>query len=304
MNSFAIKIYCSRVRITLGNQEIFYFHLKIKLNFFYLVETIGMRTTASPCQALNDTEINSFLYLNQKETNLPKKEAYLMPGVKWGNYCQLYTPAFWKFMYHSVEFDDQFDQHRLGNTILEETVACLLGGYGMPSELGLAAFERLKNESLIIPGIDLKKIQKALSTPFSMPDGTLKKYRFYNQKSKYIYNLLQRSDLNSIPTENDLLLRNWLISVEGIGPKTASWVTRNWLQSENVAILDIHILRAGKIAGFFKEIDNVSKNYFELEGFYIAFCKALEVLPSNMDAIIWSYMKKTNKLALKALAYS
>lgn len=263
-----------------------------------------MTITATQCQPLHDTVLNSYVYLDHKENSLPKKEAYLMPGIKWGNYCQLYTPAFWKFMYHSVEPVEQGNQHRLGNTILEEIVACLLGGYGMPSELGLAAFERLRNESLITSGISSKKIQKALSTPFSMADGTLKRYRFYNQKSKYIYNLLQRPDLDSIPTGNDLLLRNWLLTVEGIGPKTASWITRNWLQSENVAILDIHILRAGKIAGFFKEIDNVSKNYFELEGFYIDFCKALDVLPSNMDAIIWSYMKKTNKLALKALSIS
>jgi N-glycosylase/DNA lyase len=261
-----------------------------------------MRITATQCQPLHDTVLNSHVYLDHKENDLPKQEKYLMPGIKWGNYCQLYTPAFWKFMYHSVESTVESNQHRLGNTILEEIVACLLGGYGMPSELGLAAFERLRNESLITPGTNLKKIQMALSTPFTMVDGAQKKYRFYNQKSKFIYTFLQRSDLNSIPLDDDLLLRNWLLTVEGIGPKTASWITRNWLQSENVAILDIHILRAGKIAGFFKEIDNVSKNYFELEGLYIDFCKALGVLPSNMDAIIWSYMKKTNKLALKALS--
>ncbi|MBS4064726.1 MAG: hypothetical protein KGZ74_09215 [Chitinophagaceae bacterium] len=261
-----------------------------------------MRITAAQFQTINNSEINSYVYPVLNQSGLPQNETYLMPGIKWGNYCQLYTPAFWKFMYQSSETNEQSNRHRLGNTILEEIVACLLGGYGMPSELGLAAFERLRDESLISPGISLQKIKKALATPFNMADGSYKKYRFYNQKSKYVYLLLQRSDLFSIPLENDILLRNWLITVDGIGPKTASWITRNWLQSENVAILDIHILRAGKIAGFFEEIDNVSKNYFELESRYINFCKALDVLPSNMDAIIWNYMKKTNKLALKALS--
>ena len=137
-----------------------------------------------------------------------------------------------------------------------------------------------------------------------MEDGTMKRYRFYNQKSKYIYRFLHRNDLSYIPSDDDISFRNWLLTVDGIGFKTASWITRNWLQSENVAILDIHILRAGKIAGFFGETGDVAKKYHNLENNYIDFCKALEVLPSNMDAIIWNYMKKTNKLALQVLSHS
>jgi thermostable 8-oxoguanine DNA glycosylase len=206
-------------------------------------------------------------------------------------------------MYLWYDLPKDTNHHRLGENVIEEVAACLLGGYGMPAELGLAAFERLKSESLLLPGTCFSRIQNALSQPFKLKNGSQKRYRFYNQKSRYIYTFLLRDDLCSIPTYNDIAFRNWLLTVEGIGPKTASWITRNWLQSENVAILDIHILRAGRIAGFFEDQHDVSREYFDLESCYINFCKAIDVLPSNMDAIIWDYMKKTNKLALKVISY-
>jgi len=234
------------------------------------------------------------------EKSIPDEDYELLPGIKWGNYCQLYTPAFWKFMYLVYESKLNFKEHRIGSNIIEEIVACLLGGYGMPSELGLAAFKRLKENCLIRRSTSYCKIKEALSMPFEMENG-LKKYRFYNQKSRYVYRFLQRDDLNCISLKDDLSFRNWLLTVEGIGFKTASWITRNWLQSENVAILDIHIIRAGRIAGFFDENIDVSRKYLDMENNFINFCKALEVLPSNMDAIIWNYMKRTNKLALQVL---
>ena len=92
------------------------------------------------------------------------------------------------------------------------------------------------------------------------------------------------------------------MSVKGIGYKTASWITRNWLRSERVAILDIHLLRAGVITGFFHPDYNLNTEYLNLEQRFLNFCLQLEVRPSDMDAIIWHYMKKNNKLALNILA--
>ena len=156
---------------------------------------------------------------------------------------------------------------------------------------------------MIKEGVSLNELQTALKRPLKLNNGKFSRYRFYNQKSRFIYTFLNRNDLRNIPLDNDLNFRNWLLTIDGIGHKTASWITRNWLHSENVAILDIHLLRAGKIAGFFKHQNVVSK-YIDLENSFISFCKAIDVLPSNMDAIIWDYMKKSNKLALKFISNS
>jgi endonuclease III len=46
-------------------------------------------------------------------------------------------------------------------------------------------------------------------------------------------------------------MRQLLLSIEGIGPKTASWIVRNVMGSDDVAIIDIHILRACTGMGVF-----------------------------------------------------
>ncbi|MGV8131392.1 MAG: 8-oxoguanine DNA glycosylase [Candidatus Pacearchaeota archaeon] len=241
---------------------------------------------------------------NNKRIIMPKPHEEVLPGIKWGNYCQLYTPAFWKYLYiSSLLKERKSEHHRLGCSIIEEVVACLLGGYGMPSEIGMSAYARLKDQGLIRKGVSYAEIYSALSLPFEISKDVIKRYRFANQKSRFIHKFLCREDLIEIPINDDLQLRKWLLTIDGIGLKTASWITRNWLQSENVAILDIHILRAGKIAGFFDNI-NVSKNYLHLESQYIQFCNAIEVKPSNMDAIMWSFMKQSNRLALKAVSFT
>ena len=55
---------------------------------------------------------------------------------------------------------------RLGNSIIEEIVACLLGGYGTLTEMGLLAFERLRDQNQIKPKAKLAEWRKSLATPF------------------------------------------------------------------------------------------------------------------------------------------
>lgn len=85
-------------------------------------------------------------------------------------------------------------------------------------------------------------------------------------------------------------LRDWLLDVPGIGYKTASWVARNWLDADDVAILDIHILRAGLLANFFESHLTVERNYLELEEQFIRFSKGLGVRASELDALMWLEM--------------
>lgn len=250
----------------------------------------------------SDTQWGQLCLSAQK---LPGEHQEVLPGVKWGDCSQLYTPAFWKMQYLShTQVDSSNSIYKLGASILEEIVVCLLGGFGMPSDIGIAAFERLKRENLIRQYVSFTEIHDALCLPYLLKDGRKVTYRFHNQKSRYIHTFLNRNDLHKIPLKNDIQFRNWLLTIKGIGLKTASWITRNWLNSENVAILDIHILRAGILAGFYTEkTDDLNKHYLYLEKQYLAFCSALEVSSAIMDAIIWDFMKKTNRLALNALKH-
>ena len=76
------------------------------------------------------------------------------------------------------------------------------------------------------------------------------------------------------------------------------------MDSDRVAILDIHIVRAGQLAGFYRNKNyDLTKYYLLLEEQYLLFCDALGASSAIMDAIIWDFMKKTNRLALSALKH-
>ena len=121
-------------------------------------------------------------------------------------------------------------------------------------------------------------------------DGRLVRYRFAKQKARYLAAALQKLAAEEAPIQSGRALRDWLLDVPGIGYKTASWVARNWLDADDVAILDIHILRAGLLGKFFESHLTVERHYLELEEQFIRFSKGLGVRASELDALIWLEM--------------
>src|SRR3954463_6907536 len=75
---------------------------------------------------------------------LPEATDQVLPGVVWGAFDELLTPAFWLGQAWQHEALGTFSDLRLGRSLVEELAACLLGGFGMPAELGLAAYRRLR----------------------------------------------------------------------------------------------------------------------------------------------------------------
>lgn len=217
--------------------------------------------------------------INNQICSIPTPNADFMPGIKWGNYGKLFTPAYWKVQYLMYNENEKFDiDYRLKENIFEEVVACLLGGFGLKSEIGLAAFQRLTMKNQIKRGVELIDVLNSLKEPF-VNNGKNIHYRFPNQKAKYISEFLNRKDLDYIPLNDDIELRDWLLSIKGIGPKTAAWITRNFLNSEK-AIIDIHIYRL--IMGLYTKYYEVQKDYVKLEKIFLQFCKELDVQPSKM----------------------
>lgn len=257
--------------------------------------------TEDPAMLYQLDERNDWDSIKEQISILPNEEVEVLPGVQWGSSSMLFTPAYWKTQYMFYHTKGGFDiDYKLGRDLLEEVVACLLGGFGLKSEIGLLAYQRMISENLIRPGVEYKEVHKALLKPFTF-EGKKVHYRFPNQKSKFIHLFLNRADIKRIPDGDDLELRNWLLSVKGIGPKTASWITRNYMDSQNVAIIDIHIYRAGLIMGLFTKDLDLNKDYFKLEKQFIQFCDKLKVEASKLDALIWLQMKESNHLALSIL---
>ena len=221
---------------------------------------------------------------------LPAPSAEVLPGVRWGHTSEFFSPAFWKYHSQAHRETERFRRHAFGRTLVEEVSACLLGGYGMPAELGWAAFVRLRDEGLLSGQAGTDELERALTRPFKVAN-SWRKYRFARQRAKYLRGAI-KAVRAVVPTRDGRELRNQLISITGVGPKTASWIVRNHLGSDDVAILDVHITRAGIAAGVFPESADPIRHYFKLEARFLEFCVAIDEPASRLDAIMWDYMRR------------
>lgn len=233
--------------------------------------------------------------------DLPSADAEVMPGVHWGNVDAFPTPAYWAFQVMTRRIEARSIKYRLGETLREEVGACLLGGHGIPARVGLLAFEHLRAKGAfgdVSP--DERTLHSWLSEPMHV-DGRQIRYRFASQKARYLAAALKRLSAETLPQHSGRALRDWLTSSPGIGYKTASWVARNWLNADDVAILDIHILRAGVFAKFFDPDLTVERNYLALEQQFLDFSFALGVRPSELDAVIWHEMMGSPRTVARTL---
>jgi thermostable 8-oxoguanine DNA glycosylase len=192
-------------------------------------------------------------------------------------------------------------RHRIGQTFAEELAACLLGGHGVTGELGNAAFERVKQEGLIRNLCDDASVfEKLLREPLQIGNRWMR-YRFWKQKAGYLAAAFRHLQFADLPLDDAVELRNRLMALPGIGPKTASWTVRNWTSSDAVAILDIHIVRAGMLMNLYCQSERVEKHYLQMETKFVKLATKLAVPTSDLDALIWSMMRTTPRLVARLL---
>jgi len=244
------------------------------------------------------------LYESQFSVTSPDPDSEVIPGVKWGAIEAFPTPAYWAFQLLARHKEKGSINYKLGKTLKEEVGACLLGGHGIPANIGIAAFEHIKSLGAFegqSPSED--KLLKWLKEPIKINDRYVR-YRFAKQKAKYLAGSLRQIADEQAPLDSGKSLRNWLINLPGVGYKTASWIARNWLDANDVAILDIHILRAGILGGFFDPKMKVEKHYLELEEQFLKLSKGMNVAASELDALIWYEMMLSPRTVNRAMSAS
>lgn len=231
---------------------------------------------------VNDTEVRRLL--------LPSPNQALMGKARWGAFERPFTAAFWAARAFLEAPLGALDNFRLGHTLSDEVAACLLGGYGIPAEVGIAAFERLHGAGALEPPVSARVVHDLLRAPLSVA-GRLVRYRFAAQKSARIAAALNGFIALELPATHRAA-RDALRRLPGVGYKTASWITRNWWQSDDVAILDVHVCRACELAGIFEPDSNPSKNYQALESRFLEFARTIGVRASQLDNLIWQTMRR------------
>ena len=221
---------------------------------------------------------------------LPPADSEVVPGVLWGAVEAFPTPAYWAYQVLARRVENRSVRYRLGNSLREELGACLLGGHGIPAPVGVAAFEHLRTRGAFDKTApEASTLQVWLSEPLAVADRWVR-YRFARQKARYLAQALQQLDEINPADSSGRALRDSLLALPGVGYKTASWIARNWLDADDVAILDIHILRAGVVGGFLDPELTVERHYQALEEQFLSFSEGLGVRASELDAVIWLEM--------------
>ena len=218
-------------------------------------------------------------------------EEYVLPGIRFGRPDELLSPAYWAMRCETADPEDIDFVNRHGS--LEEEVGfCLLGGFGVTLEVATAFYERLRDEGVFRAEEKFSEpeLLELLTTP-AIVNGKPHKYRFPNQRAQRIRLAMLDLKRLSLPEDDPVKFRDQIQSIKGVGPKTASWITRNWLDTDDVAILDIHVLRAGWWLGLFDRHCRLPKDYTRLENRFLLFAKNLHVRPSCLDSVMWLDMR-------------
>lgn len=209
--------------------------------------------------------------------------------VRWGLPWHFQSPAYWIARTEEWLLGASASRtpHRLGATFAEEVVACLLGGHGITYEANVAAFRALRADGLLAEGsaVPAEALHSRLVEPIVL-GGRSFRYRFPRQKADRIAAALDRLRSEQAPTD-PLAAREWLLTFPGVGLKTASWIVRNHFGSADVAIIDIHLMRAGVRAGVFDGAWKPSKDYRLMESAFISWAKVGGVPAQDLDAVVW-----------------
>ncbi|OWQ91590.1 hypothetical protein CDN99_10660 [Roseateles aquatilis] len=229
------------------------------------------------------------------QRELPNPDQELLTGVRWGALDEFPTPAYWT---------RQALAHRLahsaavasGRTLAEEVGASLLGGPGIPAAVGLAAFARVRERGAFVqPGVDAAALSAWLSEPLDI-NGRPLLFRFAAQKAGQLAAVMPAL-LSAPDFDSGQEWRNWLMTLPGLGPKTASGIVRNWSAADDVAILDTHLLRVGQVIRLFSRKLSVERHYLEAEAAFLRLCAAMDVRPFEVEAVIAQEMSRSPETA-------
>jgi thermostable 8-oxoguanine DNA glycosylase len=210
-------------------------------------------------------------------------------STRWGRYDAFGSPAYWVDQTVRGTYEPAPQSQRAD--LLGEIVFCLLGGFGVSAESAGAAHQVVMN-AIAEGHTSAAALTEALRAPLP-PRG--RRYRFPRQRADRIAIAISHFQAAPPPPE-PLCLRSWLLDLPGVGPKTAAWVVRNHTGSDDVAIIDIWLVRALTRAGVFLDSWRVDRDYGRYEDAFLSYADQGKVRASALDLCIWSQARAAGPL--------
>jgi hypothetical protein len=185
----------------------------------------------------------------------------------------------------------------MGNSVVEEVAACLLGGFGMQAEVAEAAFVEIRTAGLLDGGVpDEDAVEAVLRRPLVVAGRRAPvRYRFPSQRAARLAAALAYLSGVDVPAD-PVSFREVMLGCPGVGPKTAAWITRNRFGAD-VAVIDVHIRRIGVGLGLFDASWKLPRDYGRFEEAFLAFARAGGVPAAALDACMWWQMHAAGRFA-------
>lgn len=192
-----------------------------------------------------------------------------------------------------------------------ELCLCVLSS-NVPYELAQSAFFHLEKKGYLVLDWIIETpnsqefVAKELSRPLYSPrklDGSGRKYRFPNIRAQNIFQAAkmvssEKGWLSKVLSthSSEIEVRDLLaINVSGLGLKEASHFLRNIGYSNELAIIDTHVVSFLKKIEVIAEVNTKTitrKTYLELENLLKKICDKYELSLSIFDMAIWYYMRR------------
>ncbi len=192
--------------------------------------------------------------------------------------------------------------------LFEEVMFCIVGGFGVEFEHAVSVAQRVLQLGLGDPGWGDERLEARLLEEFARPqfepqrrDGRLRRYRYGGSKARLIVRarrwLLQQRNLvgrlEAMGCEQER--RNVLMECPGLGPKSASWALRNVGLCVDLAILDVHVTRALRLAGRMTT-ERLPKDYDVVERSFLRWCRDSGAPPGAFDLFLWEWQRGSLEL--------
>lgn len=217
---------------------------------------------------------------------------------EWGDPTWLGSAAFWV---EQTRLRPRPDTYQMGHTLTEEVALCLLGGYGVAEPMATAAFRAVRDAGFLDETRPPAQadVEAVLRRPLRVPGRRRPvHYRFPTQRARRLADAVHCIAENQPPVDwPPRELRLWLTRLNGVGPKTASWIVRNVRRSDDIAVIDIHIRRAGVFAGVFDRRWTLPHDYGLFEEAFCAWASRGGVPTADMDACVWSSLASLGNAA-------
>lgn len=212
--------------------------------------------------------------------------------VPWGRHDEFGTAAYWIDQTRKSGYADDDDETM---DLKTATVWGLLHGYGVVAEVANAYLDpvmELLNEKEMPSATEVAEVLAA-------PTGGFMRYRYPNRRAEFISEAVERLDSDA-PPDDPRLLRDYLMRLNGVGPKTAALIESGFRgSSAEVHVNDIWLRRALMPAGVFRAHWAVSEHYGRFEAAFLQYARHGGVLPAHLDWCIWELAREAGSKAFE-----